>query len=573
MKNKEIVLIKLGGSLITHKRNKKSIEEYLSVIEKFRSNEGTLEDLTKSISQLLNKEIIIEIFRHIFTYTQRNPSTKVLIVHGAGSIGHSLVLNLLKQEENLNNVYQVIKLAVAIQNQLVVSLAIQSGIKAISLPVHQLMVGYPTKKPSTNRLDAPNLSVFETLLENTDSVPVFYGDVGYSNNQQLELKGGWKVFSGDLIPGALSRGLTNNQIKRAIFITQVEGRETGIYTKDPDETDAELISRIRVSNKTIEYFNNFGQTLKFQQSNSFSNFDVTGAMEGKLRNIVELANQGTKTWVVGLHDFPGALQGESGGTRIEPKDELDTKVVFLGIGDAFSSGGKKSAGILIDYPSNGKKLLLDCGPHTLQALKSSKIITSSIDWILISHFHGDHINGIPYLLLELSFQTKRTKPLKIIGPSGIEEQVNQLFSALYKNEATKTLPFKLTFHEVSPTTPFKEENIRISAFSMNHTPEALGYRITSNYDKKIRTIAYTGDTGWTENLIPLIKNSQLAILECNYYNTEFLTHLNWSEIKKLIQHAERISITHLGAEMHRYLFSLDEIRGLLIPLEGQTIRI
>ena len=573
MKNKELVLIKLGGSLITHKRNEKSIEEYLSVIEKFRSNEGTMEDLTNAISQLLNKKIIMEIFRHIRTYTQRNSSTKVLVVHGAGSIGHSLVLSLLKQEENLDNVFQVIKLAVAIQNQLVVSLAIQSGIKAISLPVHQLMIGYPTNKTSTSRVDAPDLSVLETLLENTDSVPVFYGDVGYSNNQLLELKGEWKVFSGDLIPSALSRGFTNHQIKRAIFITQVEGREAGIYTKDPNEDDAELISRIRVSNKTIEYFNNFDQTLSFQQSNSISNYDVTGAMEGKLRNIVELAHQGTKTWVVGLYDFPRALHGESVGTRIEPWNELDTKVVFLGIGDAFSSGGKKSAGILVDYPGDGKKILLDCGPHTLQTLKSSKIITSSIDWILISHFHGDHINGIPYLLLELSFQTKRIKPLKIIGPSGIEEKVNQLFSALYKNEATKTLPFKLIFHEISPESPFKEENIRISAFSMNHTPEALGYRITSDYNTKSCTIAYTGDTGWTENLIPLIENSQLAIIECNFYNTEFLTHLNWSEIKKLKEHAERISITHLGAEMHRHLFSLDEIKGLLIPLEGQTIRI
>jgi ribonuclease BN (tRNA processing enzyme)/isopentenyl phosphate kinase len=467
----------------------------------------------------------------------------------------------------------VIKLAVAIQNQLVVSLAIQSGIKAISLPVHQLMVGYPTNKTSTDRIDAPNLSVLETLLEYTDSIPVFYGDVGYSNNQQLELKGEWKVFSGDLIPGALSRGLTNNQINRAIFITQVEGREAGIYTKDPNEDDAELISRISVGSKKIEYFNNFDQPLRFQQSNSTSTFDVTGAMEGKLRNIIELTQQGAKTWVVGLKDFQGALKGEFVGTRIEPMNKLDTKVVFLGIGDAFSSGGKKSAGILIEYPNEGIKVLLDCGPHTLQALKLSKINTSSIDWIVISHFHGDHINGIPYLLLELSYQTKRIKPLKIIGPQGIEQQVKQLFTALYKNEATKTLPFKLMFHEISSEKPFDDENIRILAFPMNHTPEALGYRIISTNEPEPCTIAYTGDTGWTENLIDLVENVQLAIVECNFYNTEFPTHLNWNEIKRLKEYTERIAITHLGAEMHKEIVFLKGIKGFLIPLEGQTMRI
>ena len=573
MQTKDLILIKLGGSLITYKENEKFILEYLSVIEKFRINKGTMEDLTKVISQLLNKEITLEIFRHIFTFIKRNPLVKVILVHGAGSIGHSLVLSLLKQERHLENVFPIIKMAVAIQNQLVVSLAVQSGIKAISLSVHQLMLGHPTKKASTSRIDATDLSVLETLLNTTDSVPVFFGDVGFTHKLKPELKGEWKVFSGDLIPGALSRGLTQSQINRAIFITQVEGRETGIYTKDPKKDDAKLIRRIVVSNQTINYFDHQNQPLSFHTTEAHSKFDVTGAMEGKLRNIIDLTHQGTETWVVGLKDFPKALQREPVGTRIESLKKLDTKVVFLGVGDAFSSGGNKSAGVLVEYPSKEKKVLLDCGPHTLQALKSSKIVTSSIDWIIISHFHGDHINGIPYLLLELSFQTKRINPLKIIGPPGIEEQVKILFSALYKNEAAKNLPFECSFHEISPENPFEEENIQIQAFSMNHTQEALGYRISADLESETSIIAYTGDTGWTENLIPLIKNSQLAILECNFFNTEFPTHLNWNEIKKLKLHAERIAIIHLGTEMLNNIYSLEEIKGFLIPLEGQIIRI
>ncbi len=573
MQTKDLILIKCGGSLITSKQNEKFIAEYLSVVKKFRNNKATMEDLTGAISQLLNKEVILEIFRHIHTFIQRNPSIKVLIVHGAGSIGHSLVLSLLKQEKHLENVFPIIKMAVAIQNQLVVSLAVQSGIKAISLPVHQLMLGYPTNKASTSRVDASDLSVLETLIQSTDSVPVFFGDVGFTYDGKLHRNGEWKVFSGDLIPGALSRGLIHNQIKRAIFITQVEGKQTGIYTKDPKENDAEFISRIKVSNQSIDYFNHQNQPLHFHTTEANSKFDVTGAMEEKLRNIIDLTYQGTRTWVVGLQDFPKALQEEPVGTRIEPMKKLDTKVVFLGIGDAFSSGGNKSAGILVEYPDNGKKILLDCGPHTLQALKSSEIVTSSIDWILISHFHGDHINGIPYLLLELSFQTKRIKPLKIIGPPGLEGQVKNLFSVLYKNEATKTLPFRCTFHEISPNNPFEEENINILAFSMNHTQEAQGYRIIADLKSETCTLAYTGDTGWTENLIPLIKNSQLAILECNFFSTEFPTHLNWNEINKLKNLAERIAIIHLGTEMIKEIYSLGKIKGFLIPLEGQTIRI
>jgi ribonuclease BN (tRNA processing enzyme)/isopentenyl phosphate kinase len=573
VQTKELVLIKLGGSLITYKQNEEYIADYLSIVEKFRRNESTLEDLTHTISRLLNREKILQIFRHVYTFIQRNPSVKVLIVHGAGSIGHSLVLNLLKQEKNLETVYPIIKIAVAIQNQLVVSLAIQAGIKAISLPVHQLMLGYPTDETSTNRVDAHDLTILETLIQNTDSVPVFYGDVGFTNKPKPELKGEWKVFSGDLIPSALSRRLIRNQIAKAIFITHVEGKKTGIYTKDPIEEDAKLISRIKVGNQKIKFFDHQNQPLFFHSSEVNSKFDVTGAMEGKLRNIIELTHQGTKTWVVGLQDFPKALEGEPVGTRIEPMKKLGTKIIFLGTGDAFSSGGRRSAGVFVKYPDNGKKILLDCGPHTLQALKTSKVNTSLIDWIIITHFHGDHINGIPYLLLHLSFQTKRTKPLKIIGPIGIKDQVNNLFSALYKNEALKTLPFPCSFHEISTNNPFEEDGITISAFPMNHTPEALGYKLMADLGTVICTIAYTGDTGWTENLIPLIQDSELAILECNFFDTEFPTHLNWNQINKLKKYSEKIAITHLGEEMLENIHSLPEIKDFLIPLEGQVIRI
>ena len=108
---------------------------------------------------------------------------------------------------------------------------------------------------------------------------------------------------------------------------------------------------------------------------------------------------------------------------------------------------------------------------------------------------------------------------------------------------------------------------------MKHTREAQGYRIIADLKSEFCTIAYTGDTGWTENIIPLIENSQLAILECNFFNTEFPTHLNWNEINKLKKHAEKIAIIHLGAEMLKKIYSLSEIKGFLIPLEGQTIRI
>jgi ribonuclease BN (tRNA processing enzyme)/isopentenyl phosphate kinase len=567
VKQNKIILVKLGGSLITYKQDEHKINEYLLIVDRFRSGTASLEDLTTTISNLLNKSTLKEIFRTLNIHIKSNPTSKVVIIHGAGSIGHSLVLHLLKTETDLENVYPIIKLAVSIQNQLITGLGIQHGINAISISSHQIMLGYPTNKTSSSRMDATDLFTLETIIINTDSVPIFFGDVGLTQGTNEDILGEWKVFSGDLVPNALARSFKNLHIDKAIFLTRVEGKMTGIYSKDPTLDDSELITRIEVGSRTNRYFNSDNNEINFEKDTVVSKYDVTDAMEGKLRNLIDLAHQNIASWVIGFEEFDKALRGEAVGTRILSTKELKTNVIFLGRGDAFGSGGFKSASILVELQE--KNILLDCGPHALQALKASGRETTEVDWIVITHFHGDHFGGIPYFLLESTFQHQRSKPLTIIGPPGIENVVNELFTALYKREAARESPFPIIYKEILPDQPFEESEIIIKAFFMNHTPEAQGYRLES----KSTSIAYTGDTGWTENLIPLISDVQLAILECNFYQFQFETHLNWQEVLQVYKLAERTAIIHLGAEMVSELSTLVGKKGLVIPLEGQTIKI
>ncbi len=567
MNQNKTILVKLGGSLITYKQDEHKINEYLLIVDRFRCGAASLEDLTTTISNLLNTSTLKEIFRTLNIYIKSNPLSKVVIIHGAGSIGHSLVYHLLKTETDLENVYPIIKLAVSIQNQLITGLGIQHGINAISLSSHQIMLGYPTDKTSSPRMDATDLSTLETIIINTDSVPVFFGDVGLTQGTNTGLLGEWKVFSGDLVPNALVRSFKKLQIDKAIFLTQVEGKMTGIYSKDPILADSELITRIEVGSRSNQYFNSDNNEINFQKDAIASKYDVTDAMEGKLRNLIDLAHQNITSWVIGFEEFDKALRGESVGTRVLPTKELNTKVIFLGRGDAFGSGGFKSASILVELQD--RNILLDCGPHTLQALKATGRETTEVDWIVITHFHGDHFGGIPYFLLESTFQHQRTKPLTILGPPGIENIVNELFTILYEREAAKERPFPIVYKEITPDRPFVEEEIIIKAFSMNHTPEAQGYRLKT----QSTIIAYTGDTGWTENLVPLISDANLAILECNFYQSQFETHLNWQEVLQVYQLAEKTAVIHLGAEMVSNISTLTGQKGLVIPLEGQTIKI
>ena len=561
MRKQPITLIKLGGSLISYKTDTHRIEQYLDQIDLFLRGTGSLEELTKKISDLMDFHCMNEIYKVLTAFISQNPKKKVALIHGAGSIGHSLVLHLLKNHSDLQTVFPVIKLAVAIQNQIIVSGAIKCGINAISFPSHPILTGIHTETVSTKKADSPDLTVFEKIITETNAIPIFYGDVGHTPS-------GWKVFSGDIYPAALTRCLKITRLDSVIFLTNIEGKLTGIYTKDPSINDAEYIARIEVDIDNVTCFNSNNKIISFQGGEINGDFDVTDAMGGKLRNLIELANAHTECWVVGLNEFNQALNGENVGTRIIPKRTSQTNVTFLGTGDAFGSGGGKSASVFVEIGAKG--ILLDCGPHSLQTLKESGRKTDDVDLILISHHHGDHFGGVPFFLLEASIQQKRKKLLTIVGPPNTDRKVNELFSSMYETIAEKELPFPCEFLTLTPSTfPLKVNGINIKAFKMNHTPEAQGYRI----EARNISIAYSGDTGWTDELVPLIKDTQLAILECNFFNIENDIHMNYHQVKKLHSHTDRLALIHLGSELLDRLPLLEEDGNVFIPLEGQEILI
>src|ERR1700730_19247616 len=104
-------------------------------------------------------------------------------------------------------------------------------------------------------------------------------------------------------------------------------------------------------------------------------------------------------------------------------------VTLLGTGDAFASYGRSQAGYLIDAP--GGRILMEAGPGLLPALKGNRIPTDSFDLLLISHLHGDHFAGLPFLILEYMWETRRKKVLTIAGPAKLEERTWQLIRTMF----------------------------------------------------------------------------------------------------------------------------------------------
>lgn len=120
---------------------------------------------------------------------------------------------------------------------------------------------------------------------------------------------------------------------------------------------------------------------------------------------------------------------------------------------------------------NGTSILIDCGEGTQIAMKEKGWSPKPIDVICFTHFHADHISGLPGMLLTMG-NAERTEPLLIIGPKGLEKVVGAL------RMIAPELPFELRFHELSQ--PFEQIDMgdyRIEAFRVNHNVICYGYNL------------------------------------------------------------------------------------------------
>ncbi|MDD3403665.1 MAG: ribonuclease Z [Hespellia sp.] len=120
---------------------------------------------------------------------------------------------------------------------------------------------------------------------------------------------------------------------------------------------------------------------------------------------------------------------------------------------------------------NGSSLLIDCGEGTQIAIKEKGWSTKPLDVICFTHYHGDHISGLPGLLLTMG-NADRTEPLTMIGPKGLERVVNAL------RVIAPELPFPIIFKEIEgPEQTFEMNGYRLKAFRVNHNVICYGYTL------------------------------------------------------------------------------------------------
>ncbi len=243
-------------------------------------------------------------------------------------------------------------------------------------------------------------------------------------------------------------------------------------------------------------------------------------------------------------------------------------VTILGSGDAFGSGGRFNTCLHVE--AGGKRLLLDCGASSMVALNKAGIERNGISTLLFTHFHGDHFGGLPAFLLDALFVSRRTEPLTIAGPAGIERWTKAALEFEFPGAAGNAWRFPIAYVEVAPRSPATLAGIAVEAFSMRHEERVgpcQGYRL--GHDGKV--FAFSGDTAWTEALIPLSAGADLLLVECYAWDRLLANHLDYGTLQahRAELGARRIVLTHMGVQMLAHDEELPEERahdGMVLAL-------
>ena len=219
---------------------------------------------------------------------------------------------------------------------------------------------------------------------------------------------------------------------------------------------------------------------------------------------------------------------------------------FLGCGDAFGSGGRFHTCFCLEGAE--EPVLIDCGATSLQALKRERIDPASLGTVTLSHLHGDHFGGLPWLILDGRF-AERSRPLVISGPVGTEERLHTAFEALYPGAPDGPRPFDLRFVVYEEGQPADLGPAVVTPFEVVHQSGAPAYALRIQYGGRV--ITYSGDTEWTDNLIDAARGSDLFVCECNFFDRQVPGHLDFRTLdsKRSQLECDRLVHTHMGDDM------------------------
>ncbi len=258
------------------------------------------------------------------------------------------------------------------------------------------------------------------------------------------------------------------------------------------------------------------------------------------------------------------------------------KLVILGAGEAFHDS-KTNISILASGATN---MLVDCGYNVPQKLWKIHPDKDFLDAVFISHFHADHVSGLPMLIMRMR-QDKRTKALTLIGPEGFEKSFRELYDLIYKG-FFEINGFPIKFIEVKEGDTLAIGDLSLKFTEADHlkgTPQfvpTMAIRISNPEG----SVCYSSDTTYTERIPQLAMSCDVLIHDAympadSEYHKRMPAHSSPRDAGRAAAHsgAKRLVLfnTHRSFDGKEDLL-LSEVKQefdgeVIIPNEGQSFEI
>ena len=224
------------------------------------------------------------------------------------------------------------------------------------------------------------------------------------------------------------------------------------------------------------------------------------------------------------------------------------KLTVLGSGTSVPHADRASAAHWLE--TSGGAVLLDVSADAAHRMAQEHLDWPNLDAIWVSHFHLDHLGGLPTFLFGSKWapQTQsRTKPLRIFGAAGLKRIIQTISDS--NNYPLLEQPFPIEIVEVQPGAAFNiVPGVIAHTLSTPHTEESLALRLT---DDGGRSFVYTSDTGFSEDLVRFARAADLLLMECSFRrNKPVEKHLELADAMQISEkcNPRKVVLTHLYPE-------------------------
>ncbi|MEO6397685.1 MAG: MBL fold metallo-hydrolase [Tepidiformaceae bacterium] len=224
-------------------------------------------------------------------------------------------------------------------------------------------------------------------------------------------------------------------------------------------------------------------------------------------------------------------------------DQLDLQ--FVGTGNAFAPGGLCWNGFL----ANGR-FLFEAPPQALMSLNKIGVDPNALEAVILSHHHGDHFLGLPFLILHWKYQG-RVAPVRIVGPPGTEQLTHDIGERVYPG--LFEIAYDIEWVVAEPGQKLTVAALELEPVSVKHDSRldlSLGYHARLDG----RRFAYTGDSAICDAVLDLARGAEVLVSECASRDGEIDIHMNLvndiPRVHAALGPEAHLLLTHLGPDIH-----------------------